>query len=161
MKPYFASAPMLALRAGKTTAAPTFFGWIDATPAAELREARAILAVGGGPDGEARMLREAGGFLDPRRGTFTTTMNLPFSETPGRFAANCREAVTRIDARLAGRSMPAAANAVPVKATTPAPKAAAAPVAPKATTEPAKPLFGLERVAAIFKAEAANRKGGK
>jgi hypothetical protein len=161
MKTASASAPKPALRAGQATTAKGFYSWIDATPAAELREVRTLLVVGAGPDGAARMRREAGGFLDPRRGNFTDKLNVPaWCGGAARFAADCREAVTRVDARLAGRSLPAPATAGPVtpKATAPAAKAAVAPVAPKAPTSPAKPLFGLARVI-----DALNRemKGGK
>jgi hypothetical protein len=159
MKTASASAPKPALRAGQATNAKGFYSWIDATPAAELREVRTLLAVGAGPDGAARMRREAGGFLDPRRGNFTDKLNVPaWCGGEARFAADCREAVTRVDARLAGRSLPATATAGPVKATAPAAKAAVAPVAPKAPTAPAKPLFGMARVI-----DALNRemKGGK
>lgn len=146
MKTTIARAELVAEKLKQITA--NDYAWIARASVADLREFRPLLALGGGPDGAARMLREAGGFLDPRRGGFTTTMNLPMACAPGQFVRRCREAVARIDARMAGTK----AN---LTAPAPLPAAKAAPVATKepAPAPKAKELFGLERVVAALNAE--------
>lgn len=150
-------SPQLAARIKQDAA--THYVWIAKASLDELRAARPLAVLGASGNSMVRLCGGRGS-IRALYGDLTPMDNAKWPHQ----AHQWKRALARLDARLAGTT---AAVTTPARLTSPAPKAAVAPItqktapAPSASPKPAAPLFGLARVEAALRAEMAAAKKRK